>query len=257
MIKLISALCITYGRHHLLEESVESFLRQDYPHKELIIVNDLSEQTLIFNHPQVKIFNFKERFPTIGDKRNKSVELSKGDILIGWDDDDIYLPWCFSQTIKEFEFNSLLEAIKPDRAWCRNGTTFKRPYSNCYANIASYTRGAFHAINGYISMNSGQDVNFYERLKKHLLPEKKFKLISYPEEEYAFIYGWGTGFYHLSGYGSDKNNNISGFTKIEQSIKSKPIEPVVELKPHWKQDYVKITRDILKEAKNNELERRL
>ena len=90
--KLISALCITYGRHQLLEEALESFLRQDYPNKELIIINDLPEQTLIFEHPQVKIFNFKERFPTIGDKRNKSVEMSKGDILTSWDDDGIYLP---------------------------------------------------------------------------------------------------------------------------------------------------------------------
>ena len=52
----VSCMCLTYGRPHLLEEAVESFLRQDYRGlKELVVVNDLSDQHLAFEHPEVRI----------------------------------------------------------------------------------------------------------------------------------------------------------------------------------------------------------
>jgi glycosyltransferase involved in cell wall biosynthesis len=79
----VSCVCITYKRTKFLEEAIESFLKQDYlGKKELIIVNDDNEQTLIFEHPEVKIYNFKDRFSTIGEKRNKSIELSSYDIIM-------------------------------------------------------------------------------------------------------------------------------------------------------------------------------
>ncbi|MCL4258972.1 MAG: glycosyltransferase family 2 protein, partial [Anaerolineales bacterium] len=48
----VSCICPTYGRVELLEEAIESFLRQDYPgQKELIVLNDYAGQTLHFDHP--------------------------------------------------------------------------------------------------------------------------------------------------------------------------------------------------------------
>ena len=62
----ISAKCITYGRTHFLEESIYSFLIQNYAGpKEMIIINDYPLQTLVFDHPEVKIINVQETFPTI------------------------------------------------------------------------------------------------------------------------------------------------------------------------------------------------
>jgi len=241
--KLISALCITYGRYQLLEEAIESFLKQDYPNKELIIINDLPEQTLIFEHPQIKIFNFKERFQTIGDKRNKSVEMSKGDILTSWDDDDIYLPWLLSRFVKEFELNPQLGFVQPNKSWCLNKDTIEP--SKGWCAHAAFTRESFNSVKGYESINSGQDMNLLGKLKKYLSPKKGIKEISFSQEEACYIFRWNNGAYHLSGFGRDKEGKESGFIKIEKDIKSKPIEPIIELKPHWKRDYFKITRDYL------------
>jgi glycosyltransferase involved in cell wall biosynthesis len=241
--KLISALCITYGRYFLLEEAIESFLRQDYPNKELIIVNDLPEQTLIFNHPQVKIFNFKERFPTIGDKRNKSVELSSGEILTSWDDDDVYLPWLLSRLVKEFELNPQLGFVQPDKSWCLSGDVLESTKGWC-AHVA-FTKKSFEAVNGYASINSGQDMNLVNKLKKYLSPKNRAKIVSFSKEEACYIFRWNNGAYHLSGFGRDKEGKVSGFDKIKQDVNSKPIEPIIELKPHWKKDYFKITRDYI------------
>jgi glycosyltransferase involved in cell wall biosynthesis len=242
----ISALCITYGRPHLLEEAIESFLRQDYQNKELIIVNDLAEQELIFNHPQVKIFNFKERFKTIGDKRNKSVELSSGDILTSWDDDDIYLPWLLSQFVKVFEENDKIDFIKPDKAWIYNDNKFTLGSGWC-AYIA-FSRKAFYSVGGYKSMNSGQDMDLLYKLKKYSTSVEA-KTLSFSKEESAYIFRWaGTNSYHLSSFGKDKEGRESGFVKTEKYIKSKIIESIVELKPHWELDYLGITRKILEES---------
>ena len=50
----ISAKCVTYGRVSLLEEAIESFLKQDYPNSrcELVIVNDCPIQRLILPNKQ-------------------------------------------------------------------------------------------------------------------------------------------------------------------------------------------------------------
>ena len=89
----ISAICPTFRRPELLEEALQSFLMQDYAgEKELIILNDEKEQAIKFDHPQVKIVNFKERSPSLADKYNYAASLATGDMITPWDDDDIFLP---------------------------------------------------------------------------------------------------------------------------------------------------------------------
>src|SRR4051812_18502102 len=83
----------------VVEEAIESFLMQTYPDKELIVLNDTPGQRLEFNHPEVKIINLDERCPDLSDKIIKMIEVSTGQILRRWDDDDINLPFAlqFSQ----------------------------------------------------------------------------------------------------------------------------------------------------------------
>jgi len=58
---LISCICPTYNRlpkyQFLLEESIESFLRQDYPNKESIVLNDTPGQELRCEANGVTIVN--------------------------------------------------------------------------------------------------------------------------------------------------------------------------------------------------------
>jgi len=74
----VSCMCLTYGRPHVLEEAIESFLRQDYDGvKELIVLNDLDCQTLRFDHPEVRMINVPSRFYTVGEKRNACAALAR------------------------------------------------------------------------------------------------------------------------------------------------------------------------------------
>src|ERR1051325_3201162 len=101
MNKGVSCLCLTYGRPTLLEEAIESFLRQQWDGpKELLILNDHPEQKLIYRHRSVRVYNVRRRLATLGQKRNLSVALARYDNLLIWDDDDIHLPWRIEETMK-------------------------------------------------------------------------------------------------------------------------------------------------------------
>ena len=96
----VSCLCPTYGRPECVEEAIESFLRQDYRGaKELIVVNDLADQTLVCDHPDVRVINSKERITPLGGKFNAVAAMARGDVLFVWEDDDIYLPHRISYSI--------------------------------------------------------------------------------------------------------------------------------------------------------------
>ncbi len=90
----ISVLVPTYGRTRLLPEIMESFARQDYERKEMVILNDHPRQTLVYDGPEsIRIINRSMRYATLGDKRNALLAEALHPIVTYWDDDDIYLPY--------------------------------------------------------------------------------------------------------------------------------------------------------------------
>jgi glycosyltransferase involved in cell wall biosynthesis len=100
----VSCLCLTYGRPFLLEEAVESFLRQTWNgSRELIILNDHPDQELVFDHRDIVVVNKKQRLRSLGEKRNLSVALARYEHLLPWDDDDIHLPSRIEETTRELK----------------------------------------------------------------------------------------------------------------------------------------------------------
>ncbi len=98
----------TYGRPDYVNEAVQMFIDQDYPHnrRELIILNDCPGQTFISDLPSeynIKVFNESFRYKTLGQKRNVTLDHAKGDLIAIWDDDDLYLPWRLSFSQKQME----------------------------------------------------------------------------------------------------------------------------------------------------------
>jgi glycosyltransferase involved in cell wall biosynthesis len=66
---MISVLTITYKRHQLLEEAIQSFLFQEPSlESEMVIINDNSDVDYVFNRPKIRIINHKKRFPSIDAK---------------------------------------------------------------------------------------------------------------------------------------------------------------------------------------------
>jgi glycosyltransferase involved in cell wall biosynthesis len=81
----------TYNRRLFVPQAIQYFLRQDYPNKELVIVDDGSDNVadLIPVQAQIRYIRLNQKV-SIGKKRNMAVEQSKGEIIVHWDDDDWY-----------------------------------------------------------------------------------------------------------------------------------------------------------------------
>ena len=243
----VSCVCITYKRSNFLEEAIESFLRQDYTgQKELIIVNDDKDQTLVFNHPQVKIFNFKERFTTIGEKRNKSIELASYNILMLWDDDDIYLPHKISFGVNKM-LNNNLEYYNLNQGFYYS---MKEKIIDLVSNLlhanSCYTRHIFDAVKGYSNINIGEDIDFQNKIfeiNKPYLVENCFNSEHVQKENTTYFYRWAGVSYHLSLVGEEKNP----LDKItEERSKSDPKKGTIYLNPHWKEDYLDMAESFFK-----------
>ena len=241
---LISCKMITYGRVDTLEESLHSFLQQDYPGpKELIIVNDYPLQTLVFDHPEVKIYNVSHTFTTIGAKENFATELCSGDIICQWDDDDVALPNHLSNVAEQFtddvnilhwETGVLCHITGIEKVtWIGNsGIVFRK--------------SAWEAIGGHPLENAGYDMTFIERLHKY--GGRKFAKM--PDDEASWFYMWGGRGYHMSGQGHDKPgkpNAIQRHSLHIENLRNQGKIPTgdVVLNPHWDKDYKQMLKDYI------------
>jgi len=250
----ISCKCITYGRVGTLEESLESFLKQDYPgKKELIIVNDYPLQKLVFDHPEVKIYNLDETFSTIGEKENYATNLCSADIICQWDDDDIAMPNHLRNVSKYFkEDTNLLH-------W-KHGVYYNEPVITNIEWIGNcgivFNKNTWKAIGGHPVENAGYDMTFVHKL--HDLDRSKIVLADPPFEEVSWWYMWGGRGYHMSGAGTDADhptrpNVIKRHSEhIEQlRIVGKIPTGNVKLSPQWNKDYIQMLKDYVSKRNNS------
>lgn len=88
---LISAIMPTRNRRSFVRLTLPRFLQQDYPNKELVIVDDGDDAVgdLVSDIPAVKYTHLVAR-TSIGAKRNLACEQAAGEIIAHWDDDDWY-----------------------------------------------------------------------------------------------------------------------------------------------------------------------
>lgn len=245
----VSCMCLTYGRPHVLEEAVESFLRQDYTgEKELVVLNDLDCQTLHFEHPEVRMVNLPARFHTVGEKRNACAALARHDLLFVWDDDDIYLPHRLSYSVRMFDPEKRF--FKPSSALALNNGVLRGPERNLFHSGGCWSRSLFDQVRGYAHMNSGQDLEIELQFEKAIGKEKNY--IIKPEDIF-YLYRWaGTGAFHLSGFGRDKPGEKTGNQKVcdyvANKIKSGEIQcGDILVKPQWKCDYMRLVEEYHKQ----------
>lgn len=87
----VSCIMPTANREKYIPFAINHYLNQDYPERELIIVDDgkTSIQDLIPKDDTIKYY-YTEPIGTVGLKRNYACERAQGEIIMHWDDDDFY-----------------------------------------------------------------------------------------------------------------------------------------------------------------------
>lgn len=227
----ISCLCPTFGRTHLLEEAIQSFLSQTYPgRKELIVLNDFDQQRLVFDHPEVRVINAKERYPSLGQKRNASVDFSQGDLLCVWDDDDIALPWYLLRLYTSHAANTDCTGVIDSHFFYSLGDNPLNPTKRlCYASML-YPRQIFREAGGYKPINFAEDK----------LIVKDLGIKTHVHNSISYIYRWGTGTFHISGGNYDDAERYERcYRDVDQKVKKGEIpQGQVVLQPKHRKPYL-------------------
>jgi len=170
----ITVCCVTYRRPHLLAKLIHSFENQDYPNRELLILDDSGELAEA-SGPRWRIISSDERSPTLGAKRNRLARLVSLDTaaIVPWDDDDLATPWALSAIAAGL---SRGEWVRPSLALVPSGDgktfwpveTWALPDKSdkAFHPAWGYTVGAFWAAGGYPEDASlGEDLVLARRLR--------------------------------------------------------------------------------------------
>ncbi|MBV7339360.1 glycosyltransferase [Chloroflexi bacterium TSY] len=164
---LVSCIMPTYNRRSFIPQAIDQFLRQDYPHKELIVLDDGTDSVADLMPDDVRIrYRRLEQTLSIGAKRNLCCKMAGGEIVVHWDDDDWMADWRLSYQVEQLlatkadicGTNRLLffepqteqawEYVYPasERLWVAGGTL-------CYTK-------AFWQINPFPDKHTGEDTQF-------------------------------------------------------------------------------------------------
>ena len=132
-----------------MPHAIESFLRQDYPVRELVILDDAGQYPASLRGHRWQVVSIATRFRTLGEKRNAVAALasSDADILAVWDDDDIYLPWHLSAMVMALAEHDV--AI-PSFCYIEDHKGLRQTKTKGLFHPGwAFRRAAFDQVNGY------------------------------------------------------------------------------------------------------------
>lgn len=220
---MISVLTITYKRPQLLEEAIESFLRQRrVAGAEMVIVNDNPEVDYVYDHPSIKIFNVKERFPSIAAKLKWGYKQCTHNFIYRLDDDDLLAPEAlYNVAVTVIESALDYDIYRSEDHFFFVNNNFEKKSSNIN-NGNVYTKKYLDRITWpHKSGDEDAEITFGNNAT---ICEKV---------PTSMIYRWGMATLHISGMGIQPSEVI-----LAQADKVLT-EPggVIQLNPHFDNDY--------------------
>ncbi len=168
---LVSCIMPTFDRRPFVPLAIAHFLRQDYPNRELIILDDGRDPVgdLIPKDRRIRYLRLPERL-SIGAKRNLGGQEARGPLLASWDDDVWVAPWRLSyQVAALIEYGADVVGLDnilhydpfAQRAWHAVRPAGNLPWMP--GSTFCYTR-AFWQTNPFPDTQPGEDIRFLRRL---------------------------------------------------------------------------------------------
>ena len=220
---MISVLTLTYKRHHLLEEAIQSFISQELtPECEMVIVNDNPDVKYIYNHPRVRIINCETRFPSISAKLEWGYKQCNYPYIYRLDDDDLLAPWALKNAQIDIDANPGFDIYRSEGMYFFVDNKFEKESSNIN-NGNIYTKDYLDRIK-WPNTSNGEDadITFHNNGKIY---ESKLK--------HTMIYRWGMNTFHVSGLGNNDNQVILDYAdRVLDDTKGNII-----IHPHFNNDY--------------------
>ncbi len=215
----VSCICLNNGVPERLEEAIYSFLQQDYGSpKELIILNDDPAQTLVFDHPEVKIINLPQQVRFKRKKWKMAVAACAHDLIFVWNADDISLPHRISVSVKKIPKAEDHFHFMPSTIFIWENERVNGPYHNLFHQGNCWSRRLFERVGGFKKMDRDYAI-FGPQLQTTDQP--RYDSLT-TEENYYISRGLN--------YVTDKPQPQSG---------------EIKLNPHWQVDYSRLVQDHL------------
>lgn len=217
----------------MLEESVMSFLLQDYPNKELLIITDCPGQELVCDYPNVRVLHMPERAKSLSDKIQFAIDSTDSTLFCRWDDDDISLPHRLKYSMLNFrELN-----WKPTSyIWFpidQEPQVVVEP-ANTHV-MALWDRVCLNVMGGYPPNRTGDEDQMFDQ---RLLAAGVLNQSDIPPADIFYVYRWGVSKRHLSG-----NPNMRQ-QWIDLNRYPQPRRVVVH--PKWCCDWVQFARRVVR-----------
>jgi len=226
---MISVLTLTYKRHHLLEEAIYSFLQQtDKDGCEMVVINDNADVDYVFNHPQVRIINHKERFPSISAKIEWGYKQCVNDFIYRLDDDDLLAPWALENTKKDIITNPGYDIYRSKGMYFFSENKFEGE-SGSVNNGNVYAKVYLDRIT-FPDSSCGEDSDITFGHNSRIYESKL---------HHTMCYRWGMNTLHISGMGVYDNkvildqadkvlNNTTGTIRLDPKFLNDYYSPIIK-----------------------------
>lgn len=192
----VACLMGTYGRYSLAAEALACFLQQTAIDEAMLLIYNQHPVPLAFEHPRVRVVNETPPHQGLRFIRQRMMELVDEEAIEfyhWWDDDDLYLPWHLADGLDQI---GSAPAWKPKWSWTsvRNVEFAARyyPFEGSWLMRADALRAA--------PIDTHPDYTDHPFMKQ--MQEAGTVVKVDPGELGSYIYRWGTGTQHLSGYGA-------------------------------------------------------
>ncbi|MBN1609081.1 MAG: class I SAM-dependent methyltransferase, partial [Polyangiaceae bacterium] len=165
---LVSCIMPTADRPEFVTHAIEYFLRQDYPHRELIVVDDGARAVADRMPSDARVRYVRlEHKRSMGWKHNLACDMAEGEIVAHWDDDDWYADWRLSYQVRALYENPHVELtglsrllfLAPDRSegWVYQYPSAQRPW--VCGNTFCYRKGLWNR-HRFADLSNGADTRF-------------------------------------------------------------------------------------------------
>jgi glycosyltransferase involved in cell wall biosynthesis len=165
--ELVTCIMPTRDRRPFVPLAIACFLAQDYPHRELLVLDDGDRPVADFvpSDPRIR-YERVEKALVLGAKRNLACRLAEGDLIAHWDDDDWSAPQRLSSEVAALQRSGadvvgldelLFVDLLGDRAWRYLYPKGSRPWvaggTMCY-------RRSFWEAHPFSEISVGEDSRF-------------------------------------------------------------------------------------------------
>lgn len=217
---MLSVLTLTYKRQHLLEEAIYSFLLQNDPTAEMVVINDCPEMWYLYDHPQVRMLNVSQRFSSLGKKLEWGAGHCRHPYVYRLDDDDLLAPDAL---------RAVLSAIAKSPGFDIYRSREHYVWSNGVAGRGSSVNNGNVYATSYLQRVTMPDISFGE---DHALTFTLGGTI-HTMDATTMIYRWGTGAPHISGFGEIPTEQAMALMDVHSNYTTGP----VRLTPHFAMNY--------------------